>query len=388
MFANGSSVWLGEWFRPSTKSDDQNPVEGWNGTGACVDEAQVFPDSTVVKRLRGRCRVPLTEGVRRQRPFIATFGLPVAEAWWEQHASESGGVCLYPKSADNLANLDPDWLDDAKRELDPDEFDALVLNRPMPPKGQVYYSWRAEEWPDGNLVSGWAPSAEAETVVTMDFGRTPAALFIQRGFLRYPDGRREEVDIIFDEVAPTDADIEVFVGSMLKVAWPRRFDKAAPRGVSLRLGSAYGDPAGRARDTHGLDDISWMLNAPPQGIGLHVHTTTDQVRRSISAGVRRVSRRIYDGRTGARRLVCTRELWDRGVAAPQKVRTFARALLRYRYADNGLRDPIKDGYADHHCDALRYWAIQEHWYESPLDGRMGASVRGLLDDAPKPRWSL
>jgi len=58
----------------------------------------------------------------------------------------------------------------------------------------------------------------------------------------------------------------------------------------------------------------------------------------------------------------TRELYDRGMAAPTKVRTLARSMMQYTWkhaekkASGGTEHP-----STHHVDAVRYRQIGARW---------------------------
>ena len=83
------------------------------------------------------------------------------------------------------------------------------------------------------------------------------------------------------------------------------------------------DPAGTARDRHGSDDISDLARPPSRGgIGVRIRYTNEPDRKHPPNGIKRVNRRIL-GRDGVRRLLCSREVWERGEAAPEKARTFS-----------------------------------------------------------------
>ncbi len=163
---NGSWVRLKNWYTPSTRTRDDNPIEGGNVADAVIDECQALP-ADVLARVRGRVG---RDG--RHRGVIVCAGLPTSGAWWMDAADKRPeGVSLEATTHENLHNLSPTFIEDARAELDPMEFDRLINNKPYAPKGQVFDSFVARSWPDGNLLD-LAPDDYRDNDITMavDFG--------------------------------------------------------------------------------------------------------------------------------------------------------------------------------------------------------------------------
>ena len=354
----GSRIYMVAYFRPSTKAATANPLEGMDLNGAGVDECQVWNNPEVLSKLIGRARRKHA-GLRN---VIILTGLPVADAWWMTSAQDAGGITFTATSFANKDNLSPEFFENARRTLDPEEYAAMVEGKPQPPRGQIYRDWLAESWPAGNILDGWTPAPESQITIGVDFGLNLSLLFFAH------DAERN-LDVLFDEISMGDAYIEEWVPRVLRKVWPLQCPWGKPEDVNLWLVGGAGDKAGVGRDTHGTDDISWLRQRPPKGLGLHLRVTTAPVKVDVTNGIKRVRRLILDHNTGHRQLVCTRDLWERGQSAPPKQRTFSRSLLRYRWRDDGSGRPDKDGYSDHAMDALRYWVLAYRWFDSPLDSR-------------------
>lgn len=371
LFPNGSAVWMVEYFRPSTRAAEANPLEGLNLNGGCVDECQMFRDAEPAKKLRGRLRQRVSVEGRTCEPFMLLHGLPVYDAWWARYAEDAGGVVLRPTSHANLENLGEGWLEQVRQELDDDEYAALVEGRPMPLKGLVLDKWRAEEWPDGNILSGWRYRPDVPTVLAVDFGlNRPTGVLIQH------DPERD-IDVIFAEVMPGPRTVTEFADEVLALAWPRRYARHKPADVPYWLDEAVCDPAGQAGNSQTrLSDVDVLAQPPHRvdgkggGVGIRPFFDTDPVRREIEGSLLRLQRRIYFH--GRRRLVMTRELWEAGLRAPMKQRTLARCILGHARDERG-RIPKDDGFKDG-VDALRYWARGLYWFDHPLDGRIARAA--------------
>jgi hypothetical protein len=355
----GSRVYLVPYFRPSTRSSTANPLEGMDLNGAGVDECQVWSNPEVLQKLIGRARRQY-EGLRN---VIILTGLPVADAWWLKAAEEAGGITFTATSFANQENLSPEFFENARLTLDPDDYDAMVMGKPQRPKGVIYRDWVAESWPHGNLLDDWSPVTGEHVTIGVDFG-------LNLSVLLFAHDEARNLDIIFDELSLSEAYIEDWVPRLLRKVWPKADPWHKPEDVPFWLTQGAGDKAGLGRDSHGTDDISWLRQRPPKGLGVHLRTTTDPVKVDIANGIKRVRRLILDHNTEHRQLVCTRELWERGLSAPEKQRTFARSLLRYRWREDGSGRAEKDGYSDHAMDALRYWVMAYRWFDGPLDDRV------------------
>ena len=361
----GSRIYLVAYHRPSTRAGEANPLEGMDLNGAAVDECQAVL-AEVLAKLVGR--------TRRKHPgltnLIILVGLPMGSAaWWMRAAADNPrAISFNASSFANRANLSPEFFEKAKQHLDPDEYEAMILGKPAPPKDRVYNHWSDEQWPAGNLLADFVYDPGRPTTLAIDFGlRYPAVLFIQSVERALPDGRVITLDVVFDELAPDRILVAGLVEQVLSRAWPRSYAATAPEGAILFDELAV-DPAGGATNEQtGVTDLQLLSRSPEphpdglgRGLGYYPRTETSPARRNIKTGIEYTKRLICTA-TGVRRLVCTTELWERGEAVSMKRRSFTKSLQEYKWPDRGLhkQGPTKGGQAqpDHHMDALRYYVI-------------------------------
>ncbi|MDP3908859.1 MAG: hypothetical protein Q8Q14_00570 [Gemmatimonadales bacterium] len=327
---NGFRLWLRMYYRASTRAQENNPLEGVNGSLGLIDEGQALRPEAL-EALVGRIRTPAGGA-----PIsICVAGLPVAGAWWVKRAEQAGtsGLVLRATSHVNAANLSPDWFKRARSVLSPERYEAMINNRPRPPVGQVLDCWEPSSWPDGNILDGWRPDPARPVRMAIDFGRrSPAVILIQSA-----DINGQQVDVVFAEVAPD----ECLVPELC-----RAINAEADRwGVRIEAGA--GDPAGKAvNDQTGIDSIRFVGQPRPIGCGVRLRYETDPIKRHIPNGIERLRRRIL-GPDGVRRVVITRELWDDGER--RAGRTLRKAIEGYRYPEKGGDLPLKDDVHDHHC---------------------------------------
>lgn len=381
---NGSTVKLRYFRQTAGQGLGQNPTEGMNLHFSLIDECQVFPDARPLLRISDRTRIPWADLTgRMHEAVVGTCGIPVAPAWWIDAVEEAGALMpvrtYFPTSEMNRAALSAAWFERQRALLGPDEYDALINNRPMPPVGQVLSNWRADTFPDGNLVDGWRPDPSRMVTVALDFGlRRPSVLFLQFD-------PTLDAWVTFRELHPDNTLTPELAARILEVAWPRAWRDHAPPG-RLLFDEVICDPAGVARNVQtGISDIDLLAEPPPKGLGIRAFYETEPARRFIPAGVIRLRRLIgYEGR---RRLLMTREMWDEGVRAPQKTRSLAKSIQGYRYPDRGGNEPLKDGINDHAIDALRYFAVRHGWdYDHPLDGRLPDLSSFEARPSLRPAW--
>lgn len=379
---NGATIWLRSYFRQGTRSAEANSIEGVNVGLVLLDEAQVFRDDEVLRKLFGRARTGTVT------PAIVMAGLPVWGAWWEAAAEKMGssGRILHGTSFDNLANLRPEWLADAPETLGKEEFEAMLLNKPRPPEGQIYSCWSAE--PGGNVIDGWQWSPTMRTVWSIDPGSAKPSATL------WAEDLKLKAWVLCGEVnphtAPTDPTLTPELArAMCGVAWPRHLAASKPPEVKFLVDAAIADPNAKRRDRNretgqrARSDIQILseppagLGAPGQsGIGLRPYvldgTMPDYADRTdVRAGIIRV--RIA---MGLRKLLCTREVWDAGQA---KGRSFRKAVVGYR--NDAWGQPVRfEGYDDV-MDTVRYlvrWpGAPGLWTAHAFDGaRMVAAPTG------------
>jgi hypothetical protein len=124
---SGSSVWCRSYYRPGTRESTHNPLEGLNITsGVClIDECQTL-NAEVAHKALGRLRAG-------ESPILILVGLPVVGAWWVTMAETAGYEPLLFTSYVNKQNLSDDWFE-ATKLLPADEREAMVMNKPKPPR--------------------------------------------------------------------------------------------------------------------------------------------------------------------------------------------------------------------------------------------------------------
>jgi hypothetical protein len=370
-FANGSRVELRHYGLAAGHDESRNPIEGRTFAGGVVilDEAQkVAP--TAFGHMVGRGRGTVNDLNGHAWPTRAVLcGRPNAGTWWwEDAVTAAGGFVVKPKTAENPHN-GPDYLNNLRIVYDDAMFRCITEGAPAPTVGGVFDVWTAQAWPAGNVIEGFRYDPARPVHVGLDFGRrTPAVVWLQQQIL---DGR--PVDVIFDETAPdetlTPALVDHITASWAR-RWPSRADLYGTEPCRWRIDLAYVDPAGNARNAQtGKADVDLLRRTTDPGDGLGggvgslVLTTTDAERVGVGAGLLKL-RGSVAASAGHRRLAMTRELWERGMAAPNSVRTLSRALLSYSWkhaeskAGGGTEHP-----STHHVDALRYWYIGARWFE-------------------------
>lgn len=368
-----ATIWLRSYFRPSTKSSESNSAEGANVGLVLLDECQTWTNDEPLRKLFGRARVgPVA-------PAVVMAGLPIYGAWWEDAARKMGrtGAVIMGTSYDNRDVLRPEWFADALATLGEREYEAMLCNRPRAPEGQIYDGWKPEPYEHGgHIISGWTWRREFHTVLALDFGKTaPAALLLA-------EDPALNAWVICGEVNPRRRSSKVpeFAADILAMAWPRYLEDEAPLGVKLRFDDVVGDRAGGQRqsddrtgelfDSH-LDIIAEMpalTAADGGGIGIRPRVLDRDAadfrdRDSVKSGIIRVTRAIE-----RRAILCTAEVWEEGMRATGRERSFARSILGYRYDAKG--EPRKDEGHDHILDALRYWARDDAsglWFSHPTD---------------------
>jgi len=340
---NGGVLWMLNYYAQA--GEDGKRLEGPNLGFAVIDECQDLPP-TVLERMTGR--------VGRDGsgpPLIICAGLPIHDAWWVRAAERHPrGAVIMATSHANADNLTAEWFDNARANLSPARYAAMVENRPMPPEGQVYSMFRADEWPNGNLVSN-VDLIGRDCIVAADFGvNNPSAAIIVRDTAR-------DVDVIVDDVQPSDVSVYEYAE---RVA-------ARIRARGLRVSRVVGDPAGNARSATNKDlatQARLFVRHLGDELGVRLPpmlSTTEPERRAIPAGVLCLGRQ-FAAADGRRSLCVLRSTWERD--AHVNARTIASCIQGYSYPPSGGNEPRKDGRTDHLMDALRYWAINLRWVDA------------------------
>lgn len=372
---NGSILYVKGYHRPSTRETSSNSLEGINAHYALIDESQTMT-AEVLKVLTGRTRTKYQGSGGEFRNFIMSVGLPVYNAWWVKRAIENPETSLVLKAGSdaNSDNLNAEFFEDAKRELDEEEFEAFVKGNPLPLKGQVYKRWSPKPWPEGNVLDDWQPSPDREVTMGVDPGHNPSALFFQH------DPERN-IDVLIAEVCPYDVTLDVFVRRILQVGWPRRLPRGKPPGVKLWLDSMVIDKAGKSGDRYKVSEIDDLARPPVDqhgrvggGIGIRgIPSPSDPIRANPEERAKRMHRLIYDPHTELRRLVVMRDVWERGLRVPETQRSFAKMIQRLKYRDNdsGLiyRDTGKGRVIDV-ADAFGYWGAHYRWHDRRITSKL------------------
>lgn len=331
----GSAVLCRSYFRPGTRDASHNPLEGINVTSgvALIDECQTLSAEVAHKAL-GRLRSGPT-------PTLILVGLPVSDAWWCQMAEDAGNAPLLFTSYVNEANLSDQWFE-ATKLLPDDEREAMVMNRPKPPSGLVYQEFNSET----HVIDDFTYSPEMTGRIAIDWGfRKPSVLIIV-----YDEAR--QASVIVHEINPQEVTISQLSEMILRVAWPRSNQAAAP-GPRIWLDAGCADKAGRARsDQTGRSAFREIAKGIDSGgIGMPLRNTTDPVRTDILNGVQKLKRAFARSR-----YLITREVWKKGERATGN--SIRKALMSYAW-DN-REQPRKDGREDP-LDALRYDCIFNYW---------------------------
>ena len=214
---------------------------------------------------------------------------------------------------------DVDLLE-AKRNSTAETFDQEFGGKFTTFAGRVYPF-------DRNLdVGNFSYSRNLPTYCSIDFGyRMPAVIWAQR----WKSGGIEHVNIIDEFIHKTNIKTEELCNKIKSKSHPTV--------------SYYGDPAGyNTSGQTGLGDIEIFRRN-----GVHIRTIRDKVSRKITSGVEHTRSFIESG-AGIRRLHLN-----------EKCKGLMEDLESYRYPEHlegrDLKpEPLKDGYCDHGCDALRY----------------------------------
>lgn len=338
----GAVVWV-RYYKQKNADAQNNPIEGIPYACAVYcEESQTLPASVAgvaAKRLR-------QQGYRPRRLFV---GLPRHDAWWisevdrvREARREDGdpkwresAVKLFATSMVNAPNLGSTYIQDLRATMSPQQYRAEVMNEPCAPEGAVYPSWEPTDYPAGNIVDV-VPPAGSDVAVAIDYGDTwPHVLFL------LDDGHSLTV---VDELAPDNTLPAALGQAIMRRANERRWN----------IWRAAGDPGARYKSRRGgVTQRQAVEEALP--VNIRYPATA---RRDILLGIERVSTLVLDG-TGERRLLCSRECWDRGLATSG--RSFAKAVMSYRWPHEGGERPWKDDRHDHAMDALRYYAAVYYW---------------------------
>ena len=221
---------------------------------------------------------------------------------------------------------DEDLLE-AKRSLSTEIFDQEYGAKFTSLSGRVYNDFSR----DAN-VGDVNYNRNAPVYLSVDFGyRMPAVLFYQVGMI---DGI-EHIFIIDEIIHKTNVKTIELVDQI--------------RSKKLPMHIVYGDPAGyQVQSSMGIGEADLFY----QLTGKRIYALRDKASRNINSGISHV-RNFILSKYGIRRLhisnKCTGIIED---------------LESYRYPESkegfDLKEtPLKDGYHDHGCDALRYAIINK-----------------------------
>ncbi len=356
--STGSRVLVKSYYRPQTRSVDANSLEGINADVAFIDECQTMNPEVAVRAI-GRIR-------GGKPPQLVLSGVPTWDDWWLRVTRrDPRGVVLLATSYENADNLGADWFEMVKR-MSPTEYQVKVLNRPAAPEGAIYPDWVPERFPAGNLApKGWEYSPEMRLRIAGDWGvRHPSILFIAEDDLL-------KVDVVVGEINPEGVRTVELARLILERAWPRSLLDTAPGGRFL-MDRGCGDVAGRAPDKTDttLRTTFSVLAASPDdgGIGMRLRSTHDRRRVNVLNGIDAVRRRILDAQ-GHRALLCTKEVWDRGLESEGV--SLAGAFAKYVWQRDSGMVPKKDG-NEHPLDALRYDVVNFRWNPAMVRGEQQA----------------
>lgn len=339
---NGHIIWCRSYFRPGTRTADQNSLEGIDCGFACVDEAQTMTEEVIHKAL-GRIR-----SAEKIGPRLIVCGLPTWGAFWVKIAEETGGAVIRATSFVNQSNLSKEWFDMAKRTLPADEYEAMINNKPKPPAGLAVSTFD----PTKHVLSQWEYKPEFSSYLAIDWGfRKPAVLVIT-----HDDNLN--ADVIQLEFTPTEITISNLAKLLLKKVWPRAHQDKAPHQNFIWIDGASGDKAGAARsDQTAISAFRTMGRAePPNGLGMPIRYTTDPIRVDVLNGLSRLRDVFERGQ-----LYLTKDLWDTGLSSSSH--SIARGLTTYALDRHGK--PQKND-LEHCIDALRYHVINWHWRDRPI----------------------
>lgn len=364
-------VW---YYRPSTRTDDQNPIEGVDVSGiAIVDECQALP-SEVADKLVGRVR----SGPTMTRVYV---GLPVEPAWWVDAAIRARCQPLYASSEVNRRNHAEGWLEQARNDLTEEQVAAMIDGKPQGRVGQVYRQWKWTTWPEGNLVPDWWRYEDRmRGYVAIDPGaRKPHALVIVEDDDPRWEGKAHGKAsrprfIIMHEVNKRHLAIDEFIGAILGIAWPRGKREQAP-GPRVWLDEGVIDRAARITRSDkrsDFSDFSQAVRFAPDGtcvggLGIYLHVEEDKAKiGTVSAGIPRVQKLMRH--RGEVRLLCTHEVYAEGRKKGSDGNSWVRAIAEYRYpdgSDSSREEPLKSGIEDP-LDCIRYFAVWKAWFDSPM----------------------
>lgn len=392
----GSKFFVVWYHRPSTRSSDQNPLEGIDVDGiAIVDECQALP-AEVAAKLVGRVR----SGATTTRCFV---GLPVEPAWWVDEAIKANCKPKFFSSEVNRRNQAEGWIEEARQQLSDDEAAAMIDGKPQARVGQVYNNWAWTTWPKGNITPEWwrYNPERMRGYVAIDPGSTkPSAEIVVEDWDPRWEGRatgKAELPtyIIVGEVNLQRLTIDEFCEGILEIAWPRSQRDDAP-GPRVWLDEGVIDRAGRqtrmSDKRNAAQDMSQAVKFAPDGsciggLGVNLVSINDKDKTHIPSGVTRLRRLICD--RGRRRILSTPDVYAAGRKKGSNGNCLVRALAEYRYpsgSDSSREDPLKNGIEDP-LDCLRYFAVWKAWWDSPLTTPTDHRTRKQLPAKPIPQHS-
>lgn len=385
---------------PAGADEARNPIESMNLHAFVLDEAQKLEHliRRIVKHAVDRTRSYVRDlSGRLCDPVLIFNGRPAVYEGWVDEVRRIGGVVINASTYDNIANVGEGWLQLQRRVRTKAEFEAIIEGGVMPAEGAIYSDWSEAAWPAGNILDGWRYDPSRPTTIAVDFGRAyPSVLFIQTfDVVDARTGLELTLDVVFDELHVEECLTGGLFEAILEMGWPRRYIAQRPAGVPYIIDDAVVDPAGLAANVRdGVSEIDYMRRPPAAvlggdggylggGVGVDVHYVTDGPKRHINTGIGRVQRLILTG-DGARRLVMSRQLFERSKAAGPGRRTLRRALAQYTWVAAGKAGKGLGTQADHPVDALRYYVVHARW-DLLMPRAVAALTRRM--DAPRPAYA-
>jgi hypothetical protein len=344
---NGSRVYYGSADRPGT-------LEGTTLAWWWLDEARLTrPEAwrILVARLSNprACRL---QGIVTSTP---------SPGWlYEQfNAEQEDREVFHGSTRENAHNLPKGYVADLERTYSAREVRVLIEGEFGLLVGAVY-----EEFERKHHLVDWTYNARFRTVEFWDFGyRRPYVGWAQHvpGGMEIPGRGKAPFGgawVIFDELADDNITTDALA------------DKAKARGYAVE--SIVCDPAGDGTQAAtGLSDVSVLRDKRP---GLRVRFLTDPRWRHIPTGIGLVRGMLRNQRGETR-------LWvARSLDKPKAARGIVKDLEQYAYPEakdgHPVGDtPIKDGLHDHGCDAVRYFATNEHVATNGSSGPSTVSMR-------------
>ncbi len=228
------------YFFPLDTAEDAERIRSFEFTAIWFDEASEIPWEIVQAALARVGRYPSQKnGGSTWSGLLLTSNMTDPDHWlykkfenvpstWSFHVQPGGLTGL----AENVKNLKPGYYESVAASNDIDWVRRFVNAEFLPAQtgNVVYPSFRDSFHVAEKKLE---PSPELGVVLGLDFGLTPACVFLQQ----QADGRV----VIFDELVGDDVGLQRFANT-LSVYCSQHYPQ-------MRVIGAFGDPAGTARST-------------------------------------------------------------------------------------------------------------------------------------------